>query len=165
MSSQPTITITTNLGEIVIALDAQKAPITTENFLAYVADGFFNDLIFHRVIPGFMIQGGGMSQDLQQKKGRDPIKLEADTGLKNIRGSIAMARTSDPHSATSQFFVNLKDNAFLDKQYAVFGQVVEGMDIVDTIAKQKTGTQAGHQDVPVDPIIIQSVALQVITAE
>jgi cyclophilin family peptidyl-prolyl cis-trans isomerase len=153
------ITIKTNLGDITLELNASSAPITTENFLAYVNDGFFNNLIFHRVIPGFMIQGGGFDADMQQKKGRDPIKLEADTGLKNVRGSIAMARTNDPHSATSQFFINLKDNAFLDKQYAVFGQVTEGMDVIDTIAKQKTGTKAGHQDVPVEPIIIETITV------
>ncbi|MFA6038035.1 MAG: peptidylprolyl isomerase [Legionellales bacterium] len=151
------IIITTNLGNITVELNEEKAPITTANFLAYVADGFFDNLVFHRVIPGFMIQGGGMSADMQQKKGKDPIKLEADTGLKNVRGSIAMARTNDPNSASSQFFINLKDNAFLDKQYAVFGQVTEGMDVVDVIATQKTGPKSGHQDVPVDPIIIEKV--------
>lgn len=151
------IIITTNLGNFTVELNEEKAPITTANFLAYVADGFFDNLVFHRVIPGFMIQGGGMSADMQQKKGKDPIKLEADTGLKNVRGTIAMARTNDPNSATSQFFINLKDNAFLDKQYAVFGQVTEGMDVVDAIAKQKTGPKSGHQDVPVDPIVIEKV--------
>lgn len=151
------ITIKTNLGNITLDLNDEKAPITTANFLAYVNDGFFDDLIFHRVIPGFMIQGGGLDVDMKQKKGKDPIKLEADTGLKNIRGSIAMARTNDPNSATSQFFINLKDNAFLDKQYAVFGQVTEGMDVVDAIAKQKTGSKAGHQDVPVEPIVIETI--------
>lgn len=151
------IIITTNLGNITVELNEEKAPVTVANFLAYVADGFFDNLVFHRVIPGFMIQGGGMNADMQQKKGKDPIKLEADTGLKNVRGSIAMARTNDPNSATSQFFINLKDNAFLDKQYAVFGQVTEGMDVVDAIAKQKTGLKSGHQDVPVEPIVIEKV--------
>ncbi len=151
------ITIKTNFGDITLELNAEQAPITTENFLAYVNDGFFDNLIFHRVIPGFMIQGGGFDADMKQKQGRDPIKLEADTGLKNVRGSIAMARTSDPHSASSQFFINLKDNAFLDKQYAVFGIVTEGMDVIDTIAKQKTGPRAGHQDVPVEPIVIETI--------
>lgn len=167
MSSHQTVIVTTNLGDIHIELNTEKAPITTENFLAYVADGFFDNLIFHRVIPGFMIQGGGMTQDMQQKKGRDSIKNEANNGLKNTRGSIAMARTNDPHSASSQFFINLKDNTFLDFKsetsqgwgYAVFGQVTEGMDVVDAIAKQKTGSNAGHQDVPLEPIIIEKVVL------
>ncbi|MGA2655248.1 MAG: peptidylprolyl isomerase [Gammaproteobacteria bacterium] len=154
-----TITFKTNLGDIKIELNEEKAPMTAANFLTYVSEGFFDNLIFHRVIPGFMIQGGGFDVDMQQKKGHEPIKLEADTGLKNIRGSIAMARTNDPHSATSQFFINLKDNAFLDKQYAVFGQVTEGMDVVDAIAKQKTGSKAGHQDVPVEAIIIEKVEI------
>jgi peptidyl-prolyl cis-trans isomerase B (cyclophilin B) len=167
MSSHQTVIVTTNLGDIHIELNTEKAPITTENFLAYVADGFFDNLIFHRVIPGFMIQGGGMTQDMQQKKGRDPIKNEANNGLKNTRGSIAMARTNDPHSASSQFFINLKDNTFLDFKsetsqgwgYAVFGQVTEGMDVVDAIAEQKTGSKAGHQDVPLEPIVIEKVVL------
>lgn len=153
------IIIKTNLGDITLDLDNEKAPITTTNFLNYVNENFFENLIFHRVIPGFMIQGGGFDVDMQQKKGHAPIKLEADTGLKNVRGSIAMARTNDPNSATSQFFINLKDNAFLDKQYAVFGLVTEGMDVVDTIAKQKTGSKAGHQDVPVEAIVIEKIEL------
>lgn len=167
MSSNPTVTVTTNLGDIVIELNSEKAPVTTENFLTYVADGFFDNLVFHRVIPGFMIQGGGMSEDMSQKKGRDTIKNEANNGLKNARGSIAMARTSDPHSASSQFFINLADNAFLDFKsetpqgwgYAVFGQVTQGMEVVDAIAKQKTGTRAGHQDVPVEAIVIEKVVV------
>ncbi len=157
MSSQKTVTMTTNLGDIQLELNAEKAPITTENFLSYVADHFFDNLVFHRVIPGFMIQGGGLNFEMEQKKGRAPIKNEASNGLKNVRGSIAMARTSDPNSATSQFFINLKDNAFLDTQYAVFGQVSAGMDVVDAIAKQKTGSKAGHQDVPVEAIVIEKV--------
>ncbi|HLF67320.1 MAG TPA: peptidylprolyl isomerase [Gammaproteobacteria bacterium] len=167
MSENPQVTLTTRFGDIVIALDAAQAPTTVENFLRYVSVGFFDNTLFHRVIPGFMIQGGGMNEDMSQKKGHEPIQNEANNGLKNVRGSIAMARTSDPHSASSQFFINLKDNAFLDFKsessqgwgYAVFGQVLSGMDVVDTIAKQKTGPQAGHQDVPVEPILIEKITL------
>ncbi|MBK6673858.1 MAG: peptidylprolyl isomerase [Proteobacteria bacterium] len=130
----------TSLGSFTIELDAAKAPVTAQNFLAYVDDGFFDGLIFHRVIPGFMVQGGGMLPDMSQKSGKAPIKLEASSGLKNLRGTVAMARTNNPHSATSQFFINLVDNDFLNAGpgndgYAVFGKVVEGLDIVDRIAK------------------------------
>lgn len=153
------VVMTTSHGDITIALDAEKAPVTVENFLRYVDEGFFNGTIFHRVIPGFMIQGGGMTEDMREKRGHAPIKNEADNGLKNLRGSLAMARTAAIHSATSQFFINLKDNAFLDHGgrdfgYAVFGRVVEGMDVVDAIAAVQTGNRGMHQDVPVEPVII-----------
>lgn len=153
------VVMTTNHGAITIELDAEKAPITVENFLRYVDEGFFKGTIFHRVIPGFMIQGGGMTEDMTPKRGHPPIKNEADNGLKNLRGTLAMARTADINSATSQFFINLKDNAFLDHGgrdfgYAVFGKVVEGMDVVDAIAGVKTGNKSMHQDVPVEPVLI-----------
>jgi cyclophilin family peptidyl-prolyl cis-trans isomerase len=157
-----TLVLTTNHGDITIELDAEKAPVTVENFLRYVDEGFFNDTIFHRVIPGFMIQGGGMTEEMIQKPGHAPIKNEADNGLKNLRGTLAMARTADINSATSQFFINLKDNAFLDHGgrdfgYAVFGKVVDGMDVVDAIAGVKTGNKGMHQDVPVEPVTILKV--------
>jgi peptidyl-prolyl cis-trans isomerase A (cyclophilin A) len=156
------ITITTNHGDIRVELFDDKAPITCENFRQYVADGFFDDTIFHRVIPNFMIQGGGMEADMSQKKTRAPIKNEADNGESNRRGTLAMARTMDINSATAQFFINLRDNDFLnhgtrDFGYAVFGKVVEGMDVVDTIAAVPTGNKAGHQDVPVEPVTIVKV--------
>jgi cyclophilin family peptidyl-prolyl cis-trans isomerase len=151
----------TSLGSFTLELDAAKAPVTVENFLAYVDDGFFDGLIFHRVIPGFMVQGGGMTPDMAQKKNKAPIKNEASNGLKNKRGTIAMARTNDPHSATSQFFINLVDNDFLDASpgnagYAVFGRVVNGLDTIDRIAKERTGRRKGHDDVPVTDVVIQS---------
>jgi len=159
----PVVVLKTNEGDIKIELDTAKAPVTSENFLTYVKDGFFDGTIFHRVIGGFMIQGGGMDKDMHEKKTRPPIKNEATNGLKNKRGTIAMARTSDPNSATAQFFINLVDNAFLDHKdtgqgfgYAVFGHVVEGMDVVDAIAKVKTTTKRPHSDVPVEPVIIES---------
>lgn len=161
-----TVVMTTSHGEITIELDAEKAPITVENFLAYVDEGFFDGTIFHRVIPGFMVQGGGMTEDMIQKKGHAPIKNEADNGLKNLRGTLAMARTADVNSATSQFFINLKDNAFLDHGsrdfgYAVFGRVIEGMDVVDAIAAVQTGNRGMHQDVPVEPVtIIKAVRVE-----
>jgi peptidyl-prolyl cis-trans isomerase B (cyclophilin B) len=166
--NQAQVTLTTRFGNIVIALDTEHAPVTVENFLRYAQEGFYNNTLFHRVIPGFMIQGGGMDPQMTQKTGHAPIKNEANNGLKNVRGSIAMARTSDPHSASSQFFINLKDNAFLDFKsensqgwgYAVFGKVIEGMDVVDAIAKEKTGSKAGHQDVPVEAIIIEETQVQ-----
>ena len=156
------ITIKTNHGDIKVELFDDKAPVTCENFRQYVADGFFNDTIFHRVIPNFMIQGGGMEADMSQKKTRAPIKNEADNGESNRRGTLAMARTMDINSATAQFFINLRDNDFLDHGtrdfgYAVFGQVVDGMDVVDTIAAVPTGNKAGHQDVPVEPVTIVEV--------
>ena len=148
-----------------IEMDAANAPETVANFEQYAKDGFYNGTIFHRVISGFMIQGGGMEPGMKEKASRDSIKNEAENGLSNDRGTIAMARTPDPHSASSQFFINLKDNNFLnftsaDAQgfgYCVFGKVVEGMDIVDDIATVATGSQAGHQDVPNEDVIIESV--------
>jgi peptidyl-prolyl cis-trans isomerase A (cyclophilin A) len=151
----------TSLGNFTIELYEKDAPVTTQNFLAYVDAGHFADTVFHRVIPGFVIQGGGMTADMRQKSTRAPIRNEADNGIKNRRGTLSMARTNDPHSATSQFFVNLVDNAFLDPGrggagYAVFGCVVEGMDVVDRIAQAKTGNKGGHQDVPIEPIVVKS---------
>jgi cyclophilin family peptidyl-prolyl cis-trans isomerase len=156
------ITIKTNHGDIKVELFDEKAPITCENFRQYVADGFFNGTIFHRVIPNFMIQGGGMEADLSQKTTRDPIKNEADNGESNRRGTLAMARTMDINSATAQFFINLRDNDFLDHGtrdfgYAVFGEVVDGMNVVDAIAAVPTGNKAGHQDVPVEAVTIVEV--------
>ena len=156
------ITIKTNHGDIKVELFDENAPITCENFRQYVADGFFNDTIFHRVIPNFMIQGGGMEADMSQKKTRDPIKNEADNGESNLRGTLAMARTMDVNSATAQFFINLRDNDFLDHGtrdfgYAVFGKVVDGMDVVDAIATVPTGNKGGHQDVPVETVTIVEV--------
>ncbi len=155
------ITLKTNKGDIVIELDEEKAPITCANFKQYVEDGFYDGLIFHRVIPGFMIQGGGFMPDMMQKATREPIENEAKNGLSNVKYSIAMARTMDPHSASAQFFINTKDNSFLDYPgqdgwgYAVFGKVVEGTDVVDEIEKVPTGNKAGHSDVPVEPVIIE----------
>jgi peptidyl-prolyl cis-trans isomerase A (cyclophilin A) len=152
----------TSLGDFTIKLDAEKAPVSAANFLAYVDDGFFDGLIFHRVIPGFMIQGGGFTPDMKQKKNGAPIKNEAANGLRNARGTLAMARTNVVDSATSQFFINLKDNDFLDHQgpsnfgYAVFGKVVEGLDTIDRIARERTGDKGGHGDVPVTPVVIKS---------
>ena len=159
------ITIKTNHGDIKVELFDEKAPITCENFRQYVADGFFNDTIFHRVIPNFMIQGGGMEADMSQKRTRAPIRNEADNGVSNRRGTLAMARTSDINSATAQFFINLRDNDFLDHGtrdfgYAVFGEVVDGMDVVDTIAAVRTGNKGGHQDVPVETVTILEVATE-----
>ena len=151
----------TTLGNITIKTFPDKAPISVENFLKYVDEGYFDDTIFHRVIPGFMVQGGGFTEDMAQKPTNAPIKNEADNGLKNDRGTLSMARTSDVNSATSQFFINLKENDFLnngsrDFGYAVFAEVSEGMDVVDKIAEVKTGNNAGHGDVPVEPIKIIS---------
>ena len=151
----------TTMGSFTVELFEKEAPISAKNFLDYVDAGHFDGTVFHRVIPGFVIQGGGLTADMRQKQTRAPIKNEADNGLKNRRGTLSMARTNDPHSATSQFFVNLVDNAFLDPGrggagYAVFGAVVEGMDVVDKIAAVKTGSKGGHQDVPVTPIEVTS---------
>ena len=159
------ITIKTNHGDIKVELFDEKAPITCENFRQYLADGFFNDTIFHRVIPNFMIQGGGMEADMSQKKTRAPIKNEADNGESNRRGTLAMARTMDVNSATAQFFINLRDNDFLDHGtrdfgYAVFGKVVDGMDVVDAIAGVTTGNKGGHQDVPVETVKIVEVTAE-----
>ena len=159
------ITITTNLGDIVIELDEAKAPATCENFKQYVRDGHYDGTIFHRVIDGFMIQGGGFNEHMMQKLTRDPIENEAKNGLSNLTGTIAMARTMRPHSATAQFFINVSDNKFLDYPgqdgwgYCVFGRVTGGMDVVDRIRKVKTGTRDGHQDVPVEPVVIEKATI------
>lgn len=150
----------TTLGEIQIELDPKHAPLTAQNFLEYVTAKFYDGLIFHRVIPGFVIQGGGFDAQMQQRATRHPIANESDNGLKNVRGSLSMARTSDPHSATAQFFINLVDNPSLDHQpgrpgYAVFARVAEGMQVVDQIAAQPTGQSGPHSDVPVTPIVIE----------
>ncbi len=159
------VLISTSKGDIRLKLDEENTPVTSANFLSYVRNGFYKDTLFHRVIPGFMIQGGGLNAHMETKSTSDSIVNEAKTGKKNTRGSIAMARTSDPHSATAQFFINLADNAFLNFTaenaqgygYCVFGEVVEGMDIVDAIAKVPTGQRAGHGDVPTEDIIIHSI--------
>ncbi|WP_439859179.1 peptidylprolyl isomerase [Pseudomonas sp. MBLB4136] len=158
-AEKPKVLLTTSAGEIEIELEAEKAPISVENFLAYVDSGHYAGTQFHRVIPGFMIQGGGFDADLQQKQTRAPIKNEADNGLHNVRGTLAMARTQVRDSATSQFFINHKDNAFLDHGsrdfgYAVFGKVVRGMEVVDKIAQVPTGNRGGHQNVPREPVLI-----------
>ncbi len=152
----------TNHGDITIELDAENAPATVENFLQYVRDGHYDNTIFHRVIPGFMIQGGGMESGMSQKKTRAPIANEATNGLKNRKYTVAMARTAEPHSASSQFFINVSDNDFLDHKapspqgwgYCVFGKVTGGQDVVDKIAKVKTGSSGFHQDVPQDDVVI-----------
>jgi peptidyl-prolyl cis-trans isomerase B (cyclophilin B) len=157
-----TVTLETTHGDIVIELNEEKAPETVRNFLSYVNDGFYDGTIFHRVIPNFMIQGGGFMPGMVQKRTENPVKNEADNGLANDRGTIAMARTNDPHSATAQFFINHKDNGFLNHTspsgsgwgYCVFGKVIEGMDTVDAIAAVKTGNNSGHSDVPVENVII-----------
>ena len=160
-------TIETSMGSITVELDDAKAPITVKNFLDYAASGHYDGTIFHRVIDGFMIQGGGFTPAMEQKKTRDPIKNEATNGLSNARGTIAMARTSVVDSATSQFFINLVDNVFLNFRaptpqhygYAVFGKVTEGMDVVDRIAKVRTGFAGPHQNVPVEPVVIKKVTV------
>lgn len=158
------ITIETSHGDIVVELFEEKAPLSSANFRQYAADGFFDDTVFHRVIPNFMIQGGGMTEDLSPKKTRAPIRNEAANGLKNVRGTLAMARTSQVDSATSQFFINLRDNGFLDHGgrdygYAVFGRVTEGMDVVDVIAGVQTGRRGGHDDVPLEPVVIRKMRI------
>lgn len=161
-AEQPRVILETTEGNIVIQLDQDKAPITAKNFIDYAKSGYFAGTTFHRVIPGFVIQGGGMTPDMKEKPGqRTPIKNEAGNGLNNKRGTLSMARTSDPDSATSQFFINLSDNASLDRSarspgYAVFGQVVEGMDVVDKIAKAPTGSVGMHDDVPKKAVVINS---------
>ena len=158
------IIFNTNHGPISIELNSEKAPKSAENFLQYAKEGFYNGTIFHRVIDGFMIQGGGFEPGMSQKANHDPIDNEADNGLSNLTGTLAMARTAEPHSATSQFFINVSDNFFLDHRgktaqgwgYAVFGKVVDGMDVVNKIKSCQTASRAGHQDVPVDDIIIES---------
>lgn len=162
-----TVKMKTSLGTITLELDTEKAPQTVANFIQYAKDGYFNGTIFHRVIPGFMIQGGGFEPGMHQKTPRAPIKNEADNGLSNKAGTIAMARTPDPHSASAQFFINAKDNNFLDFSapttqgwgYCVFGKVSDGMDVVKQIEKVATTSRAGHQDVPVEDVIIESVTV------
>lgn len=161
------ILMTTTVGPMTLELDADNAPKTVENFLSYVSSGFYDGTVFHRVINNFMVQGGGFTADMEQKATQAPIENEANNGLKNARGTIAMARTQDPHSATAQFFINVQDNDFLNHTgenmqgwgYAVFGKVTEGEDVLDKIRCVQTGSQAGHQDVPVEPIIIESVTV------
>ena len=158
------VTIETSHGEIVVELFEHEAPISSENFRQYAQERFFDGTVFHRVIPNFMIQGGGMTADMSRKETRAPIKNEAKNGKKNRRGTLAMARTSEVDSATSQFFINLRDNSFLDHGgrdfgYAVFGRVTGGMDVVDEIAKTPTGNKAGHNDVPLDPVTIVTVRI------
>jgi peptidyl-prolyl cis-trans isomerase B (cyclophilin B) len=160
---QTKVKLTTSLGDIVIQLNSEKAPVSAANFLTYVKEGFYNGTIFHRIIKDFMAQGGGFDTNFTQKAVHAPIKNEADNGLKNIRGSIAMARTNVPDSATAQFFINYKDNSFLNHTgknasgwgYAVFGEVIEGMDVVDKMATQATGNRGGHQDVPKTDIVVE----------
>ena len=162
------ITLETNHGVIKIKLDHENTPVTAKNFESYVESGFYNDTIFHRVMNGFMIQGGGFTETMDQKPTQGKIENEAKKGGKNKRGSLAMARTSDPHSATAQFFINVVDNDFLNFTgetpsgwgYCVFGEVVEGMDVVDTIKKVATTTKSGHQNVPVESVIIQSATIE-----
>ncbi|WP_160106581.1 peptidylprolyl isomerase [Pseudomonas izuensis] len=157
-ATAPHVLLETTNGPIEIELDPVKAPISTKNFLDYVDSGFYNNTIFHRVIPGFMVQGGGFTQQMQQKDTKAPIKNEHKNGLANVRGTLSMARTSVPDSATSQFFINVKDNDFLDQGdgYAVFGKVVKGMDVVDIIVNSPTTVRAGMKDVPADPVFIKS---------
>ena len=161
------VTLETSMGDIALELDDEKAPKTVANFIAYAKAGHYDGTIFHRVIDGFMIQGGGFTKDMEQKKTKEPIKNEAANGLKNFRGTIAMARTMVVDSATSQFFINLVDNSFLDYRgpdprmfgYAVFGKVVAGMDVVDKIAKVATGNAGMHQNVPVTPVVIKKATV------
>ena len=165
--STVTVRMQTNQGTIVLELDAEKAPGTVANFVEYAKAGFYDGTIFHRVIPGFMIQGGGFEPGMTQKATRDPIQNEADNGLKNDLGTIAMARTPNPHSATAQFFINVKDNGFLNYSaptsqgwgYCVFGKVVEGLDVVQSIEKVSTTSRAGHQDVPTEDVVIEKVTI------
>lgn len=167
MSTASKVTLHTDYGDITIELNHEKAPKTAENFAQYAKEGFYDNTIFHRVISNFMVQGGGMTEDMQQKPTRAPIENEADNGLGNVVGSVAMARTSDPHSASAQFFINVQDNSFLNHRdksmqgwgYCVFGKVVEGMDTVNKIKAVKTGSKGGHQDVPVEPVMIKKVTV------
>ena len=160
-------TIETSMSTITVELDDERAPATVENFVKYAADGFYDGTIFHRVIDGFMVQGGGFTRDMNQKDTRGPIRIESMNGLKNLRGTIAMARTMVPDSATSQFFINLVDNGFLDFTaptqsgygYAVFGKVTDGMEVVDRIAKVRTGFSGPHQNVPEEPVVIRKVTV------
>lgn len=162
------IILHTNYGDIELELDFEKAPKTAQNFQKYAADGFFDGTIFHRVIDNFMVQGGGFTEDMQQKETGAPIENEADNGLVNDTGTIAMARTSDPHSATAQFFINVRDNDFLNHKskdtqgwgYCVFGKVSKGMDVVEKIKNVETGSSGPHQDVPVESVLIERVTVQ-----
>ena len=161
------VLLQTSSGDITVALNTEEAPETTENFLAYVKDGFYDNTIFHRIIAGFMIQGGGFSPGMVQKSTHSPIKNEADNGLKNMKGTLAMARTSDPHSASSQFFINVANNDFLNFQsktsngwgYCVFGEVIDGIDIVEALSKVSTTSRAGHQDIPEEDVVIQTATV------
>ena len=165
--SFPQVELNTNKGRIVLELNAEKAPITVANFLEYVRDGFYDGVIFHRVIDGFMIQGGGMDENFKEKATRDSIENEADNGLSNDEGTIAMARTQAPHSASAQFFINVKNNSFLNHTaptaqgwgYAVFGKVVEGMDVVNAIKGVRTGNRGYHADVPLENVVIESAKI------
>ncbi|MDG1460446.1 MAG: peptidylprolyl isomerase [Luminiphilus sp.] len=165
--SDTVIEMKTTFGVITLELDAEKAPKTVENFVRYATEGFYDGTIFHRVIDNFMIQGGGFDADMQQKETAEPVENEADNGLKNDRGTIAMARTMDPHSATAQFFLNVKDNDFLNHSgknmqgwgYTVFGKVTAGDDVLDKIRTVETGNKSGHQDVPKDSIVIESITV------
>jgi cyclophilin family peptidyl-prolyl cis-trans isomerase len=167
LAADPRVELKTNRGAIVLELYPDKAPKTVANFLQYVKDGHYNGTVFHRVIDGFMIQGGGFDKDLRQKSTRPPVPNEAGNGLKNDLGTIAMARTPDPHSASAQFFINVKSNDFLNYKeptpqgygYTVFGKVVSGMDVVERIAKSPTGNAGGHQNVPREPIVIESASI------
>ena len=166
MADNPTVLLETTSGDILIELFPDKAPKTVANFLQYVDEGFYTNTIFHRVIPSFMIQGGGLGARMDEKSTREPVANEADNGVKNERGTIAMARTRDPHSATAQFFINLVDNSFLDHSaptldgwgYCAFGRVTEGMDVVDKIAKVKTKSMGMHENVPVDMVLITNAS-------
>ena len=161
------VTIATTVGQMTLELDADNAPKTVENFLAYASSGFYDGTIFHRVIDNLMIQGGGFTTDMEQKPTQAPVDNEANNGLKNERGTIAMARTQDPHSATAQFFINVQDNDFLNHTgenmqgwgYTVFGKITQGEDVLDKIRCVQTGSQGGHQDVPTEPIIIESISV------
>ena len=166
-ADNPRVLLATSLGEIEIELNEEKAPISVKNFLEYVDSGFYDGTVFHRVIPGFMVQGGGFTAEMEQKKTREPIPNEAQNGLKNETGTLAMARTSNPHSATAQFFINVSNNEFLNFTgptqqgfgYCVFGRVTQGMDVVNKIVAVPTGNRSGHQNVPLKPIIIQSMRI------
>lgn len=163
--ANPLVRLKTSLGDITVELDEKSAPKTVDNFLQYALEGFYDGTVFHRVIPGFMVQGGGLTPDMKEKPTRPAIKNEATNGLRNLRGSIAMARTDEVDSATAQFFINLANNDFLDHQrrtkegfgYAVFGWVTEGMDVVDRIAAVPTGTKGAHEDVPREPVVLEAV--------
>lgn len=167
MSTTPHVKLQTNLGDLVIELDAEKAPKTVESFLVYVSEGFYDGTIFHRVINNFMVQGGGFDAGMKQKQTHDPVENEANNGLKNNRYTLAMARTSDPHSATAQFFINVADNDFLNFTaptpngwgYTVFGKVIEGTEVVDKMKAVKTGNKGFHQDVPVEDIVIEKATV------